>query len=670
MNDSTRGVGAVPTVDRTLPFHLEGEVCHQLEAALSREWLLTNGTGGFASSTTLLCPTRRYHGLLVTVPPGLAQRHCFLARYDEALVGQGKTFSMSIARYPGLWAPHGHRSLERFELLPFPSWQFQIGRARILREIVLIRGQSTVICRYRMTGFDSTIELRLRPLLAFRPAGALTHENLSVNAAVRRHPQGFDSRPYPALPTIRFRANVAPRIDVDPVWYRRLEYQEDLARGYDGHEDQFSPSVLTLPLAPHQDVYVAATLEDAVEDPEKAFRVERDRQTRSTDRTVVSFLDRAADDFLYRDTHGRPGVIAGYPWFDEWGRDTFIALPGLTLTRGRVEDCAAVLSGALPYLRRGLLPNIYGPDVESSHYGSADAALWFARAVHLYEESGGDADRVLTEYLPALRSIAEHYVAGTDLEIRCREDGLLSAGREDLNATWMDARTPDGPVTPRSGYPVELNALWYSLLRHLERLLMRLGERAAAKEWLHRRRSVGKAFLQSFWLPDDRYLADRLDPDGQPDRRVRPNMVIAAALDYSPLSRGKRTDIVQRAEVDLLTPRGLRTLSPDHPEYIGRYHGGTVERDRAYHQGTVWPWLLGFFCEATLRAYNWRRSRREMVRSWIEAFADTLTEHGLHQISEVYDGDPPHRPGGTVAQAWSVSELLRAHQLAERRRRR
>ncbi|MEQ8763264.1 MAG: amylo-alpha-1,6-glucosidase [Planctomycetota bacterium] len=666
--DSSASVAPL-SIETKLPFSIEGEACHQLDTCLQREWLLTNGTGGYASSSMLLCPTRRYHGLLVMAPPGTEQRHNFLARYDETVHGEGKSFPLSIARYRGLWSPHGHRSLDRFELVPFPSWQFQIGRARILREIVLIRDQRTVVCRYRLSGFDRPLELRLRPLLPFRVADALTFENMDLDPSVHRERDGFWCRPYFTLPAIRFRVSAMKHIEVDPVWYRKLEYQHDLARGYDGHEDQFSPAVLTVPLLPHQDVFIAASIEETCERPEGLFHAEQERQEAPKDRTVVAFLEREAEEFLYRDTHGRPGVIAGYPWFGEWGRDTFISLPGLTLARGQLDRCAEVLSGALAYLRRGLLPNIYGHDRDSSHYGSVDASLWFARAVLLYEQEGGDTERILEEYAPALTEIAECYGQGTDLGIRCREDGLVGAGDTETNATWMDARTARGPVTPRDGFVVEVNALWYSLLRHLERLALRAGNRDLAKQWMDRRRKVGRAFLTSFWLPKERMLADRISWTGEVDHRVRPNMVIAAALEYSPLSRGKRTDIVQRAEVELLTPRGLRTLAPDHPDYVGRYEGGPLQRDAAYHQGTVWPWLLGFLGEAMLRAYNWRKPRRERVLSWIDGFASTLVEHGLHHVSEVFDGDPPQRPGGTIAQAWSTAELLRLHRLVTRGRR-
>ena len=529
-----------------------------------------------------------------------------------------------------------------------------------------------MICRYRVSGQQTDVTLRLRPLLPYRQADALTFENLGLDPKARRLERGIECRPYGSLPAISITLSEAPAFDADPIWYRRVRYEEDIARGYDGTEDQFSPGVLEVPLQPGLDLFVAATIEDAVEDPAVEFQREAERrqeQVAQTPRTVVGRLGLAAEDYLYCTPSpsgtDRTGVLAGFPWFGEWGRDTFIALPGLTLARGEVDRCAEVLSGALAFLRDGLLPNVYEASVPSSAYNSVDASLWFARAVHLYERAGGEQERLLEEYLPALEQIASAYSEGTKHGIRCDASGLIHAGGAHLNLTWMDAHLDDeGPVTPRDGCAVEINALWYSLLRHLERLQLAKGDAKRARSWMQRRRMASAEFLRRFWLEDGRYLAD-VWKDGQADPSIRPNMVIAAALEYSPLSRGKRTDIVRLAQAELLTPRGLRTLAPDHPDYVGVYRGTTRERDEAYHQGTVWPWLLGFFGEAWLRAYGWKPRVVEYVQGLIDGFEEHLDHGGIGHVSEVFDGDPPHRPGGTVAQAWSVSELLRLRRLTE-----
>jgi predicted glycogen debranching enzyme len=286
------------------------------------------------------------------------------------------------------------------------------------------------------------------------------------------------------------------------------------------------------------------------------------------------------------------------------------------------------------------------------------------RAVRLYDQASGVEQKVGERFLPALTEIATHYAGGTELGIAADADGLLVAGRGDLNATWMDARTAEGPVTPRDTSPVEINALWYFLLAYLEKIHLDRHDDAAAREWGAKKRVAGKSFIDRYWLADEHYLADTWK-DGVADRSVRPNMVIAAALELSPLSRGMRTDIVKRALAELLTPFGLRTLEPRNPAYKGRYGGSPEDRDRAYHQGTVWPWLFGFFCEAYLRVYGAQPKRVEYLRTLLDGIEEQLSKYGLHHISEVLDGDPPYRPGGTIAQAWNTAEILRAYRLLE-----
>jgi len=643
-----------------------------LERSLSHEWLETDGLGGYASSTPLLCPTRRYHGLLVSVPEGGEKRISFLAGLDESLHRPQRSFPLSIVRYAGLWHPHGHQSVQSFELVPYPRTTFRIGDARVQREVLMPRGRRAVLVRYLLEGIDETVELRLRPLLSFREADALTFENLVLDPRAERLARGIRVRPYQALPPLELSLTGARfRFQADPVWYRGVEYAADLARGYDGHEDLFSPGTFHVDLTPTKGVVLEATIEASTVDGRAAFEHESGRRRAAAALRApgpAGRLECAAEHFLYRAPApgggSRLGVVAGFPWFGEWGRDTFISLPGLLLARGRVEECGAALEDALAYLAGGLLPNVFGRERETSHYGSADAALWFARAARLYDLAGGSRERVVGRFLPALLEIAQGYRDGTALGIGCDSEGLLCAGSPDLNATWMDARVDGRPVTPRHGYAVELNALWYQLLGTLEQLLPAAGRERESREWRRLRRTARSAFVERFWLSDARYLADCWR-DGRAERAVRPNMVIAAALDVSPLSRGMRTDVVQRAEVELLTPLGLRTLSPKDPDYRGRHAGGPAERDSAYHQGTVWPWLYGFFCEASLRAYGPRPRRLEALRRTWETIAAELDEAGLDQVSEVFDGDPPHRPGGTIAQAWNVAELLRAQRLLE-----
>ncbi len=634
----------------------------RIDEALAAEWLLTDGIGGYACSTTLLCPTRRQHGLLVAPIPGSAKRHNFLSRFEESVHGQDLGFPLSIARYPGTWSPLGHRGFVGFARWPWPTLTHRIGRAEIVREIFVPRGRHAVLCRYSVTSKVWPLELRLRPLLPCREADALTAENPHLDARVQGRGGWIRVQPYPALPAVHF-SGAGPGFDfhADPVWYRRLQYLRDQERGYPAEEDQFSPGVLRFVLDGPGAVVVAASLDEPITDPAALWESATAAARRPAPQGLRATLEATADDFLYRAPGGRLGVLAGFPWFGEWGRDTLISLPGLLLARGRVTECGEALSGLVPCLRGGLLPNVFGAAPESSAWNSADAALWFARAVRLWDRDAGEAGRarLLEVFAPALERIAEGYLAGGALNIRVDEEGLLHAGSPQENATWMDAQVEGQPVTPRHGAAVELNALWFFLLTYLERLALARGERQAARRWMALRRGSRRGILSRLWLPEERRLADLWRPAG-PDMALRPNMVIAAALEFSPLSRGKRTDVVRHAGKFLLTPFGLRTLAPDDAAFEPRYQGGPRERDLAYHQGTVWPWLLGFYVEAHLRAFGAAPANLERLQALLAGFAPHLEQCGIGHVSEVFDGNPPHRPGGSIAQAWNSGELLRA----------
>ena len=642
------------------------EECLHLETALRREWLETDGRGGYASSTILMCPTRRYHGLLVSTLPGTAKRHSFLSRFEETIHGPGRSFAVSMAAYPGVWSPHGHNAIEGFELGPFPRARYRVGRVGLTREILAARTERATLVRYTAAHPHDDLEMRLRPLLTFREADALTSANLDLDPRVRRIPGGVLLHPYAGLPPLCITVSgVEARFEADPVWYRRIEYRRDIARGYDGEEDQFSPGWFTFPLHPVTDVVVAASLHEPVEDAPALWSREASARVAAMEAAppgLEGVLGLGADAYLASDDLGRRGVVAGFPWFGEWGRDTFIALPGLTLARGRVEECGEVLEGALAFLRDGALPNVYGADGAGSAYASSDTGLWFLRAVGLFEDAGGDPHLLERRLRPACTEILRAHVEGRIPGITMDDGGLLVVDGSGEALSWMDARINGAPVTPRTGCPVEVNALWYAALARREQGAKAAGRTREAREWGGLRRRAGVSFLDRFWMPEEGRLADAWR-DGVRDGAVRPNMVIAAALADSPLHRSQREGVVEWAEAELLTPMGLRTLSPRHPDYRGRYAGPPADRDHAYHQGTVWPWLAGFYVEACLRARSRRRSEKERLREHLAGFAGSLPSHGLGPQAAVHARDPPPRPGGCIAQAWRDAEVLRAFAL-------
>jgi len=643
------------------------------------EWLETDGRGGYALGTIAGRPDRQYHGWLVAPVPGSSRRFLALSRVEEhVLPGPGReALALSVVRYPdGVLHPRGHENLARFELCPYPRAEYRLGDAAITRSWVLVRGASALVLRYELIHGEAPVELELRPLFAPRDADHLYKEGEKPPPAFERTERGVRLLPE-GLPPVELSFPAEHLFAEQPDFYRDTCYGLDQERGFEGREDHFTPGVVRIRLEPRKPAFVAATTgvaaRRAAQDPRGAFEDEVRRRRRLLEDAEAhapslggsSFARRlfvGAEDFLYRDTHGRPGVLAGFPWFGEWGRDVFIALPGLTLARGRPGECAEVLAGALPFLREGLLPNIYAASAEDSHYGSVDASLWYSRAVQLFEDAGGSPTLLREELLPALVEIATSYWNGTGLGVRADEEGLIQAGGDGLNPTWMDARTSEGPVTPRAGFAVEINALWIALLGRVAAFLADEGRGEEARLWSERLGRAEAAFLERFWLEDEGRLADTWSPEGA-DTSLRPNMLFAAALERSPLSLEQRRGIVAAARRELVTPVGLRPLSPDDASYRPVYRGGPEERDRAYHQGTVWPWLLGFYTEAALRAHPGEPEVLVELEALWDGVDGELDRAGLNHVSEVFDGEDPHRPGGTMAQAWNTGESLRARRL-------
>lgn len=655
------------------------DLLQDIDQSSKLEWVEADGAGGFACGTASLCPTRRYHGLLVGPTADFVERHVFLSRFEESVHRGDEVFALSVARYEeDFFAPEGHRALTRFQSAPWPTWDYEVDGVKVRRELMVVRGEGVTLCRWSLVDADlvSSFELELRPLLPFRAADALTVENEVLNQEVELTQTGLACTPYEGLPTLHLNANRASlETKSDPVWYSGVWFGADRERGYDYQEDQFSPATMRFDLSAQHAVVVGASLDQPCADPAGLWEreaAERTRYSKTLSRGVRGRCEAVADDFLYTSTTPsggeRFGVIAGFPWFLEWGRDTFIALPGLTLSRGLVDDCAETLSGVVEYLDGGLIPNIFGRDIEGSHYGSVDAALWFARSVRLFERGGGTRRFVIENYRSSLVAIADAYFAGTGLGVEVDQGGLLRAGSESINATWMDARTEDGPVTPRAGFAVEMQALWIHLLGHLEELFKDSGIRREKRRFAAAHAKARATFMERFWLPKERRLADVWTEDAGPDRAIRPNMVIAAALEFSPLTKEQRADVVKCARQELLTPRGLRTLSPSSDEYRGVYAGGMKERDEAYHQGTVWPWLLGFFVEASLRGGKTSVSAVRELRSLWDGFGEELDTRGLGHMSEVFSGDEPHAGGGTFAQAWNTAECLRSYAMLDKGR--
>ncbi len=645
------------------PLRIPRDVCADYSRASRLEWLETNGTGGFAMGTVAGANARRYHGALVAAldPPG--NRHVLLAKVDETVLVDGAEVPLATNQYPGAVHPCGFRRLLEFRLDPFPVWTYDAGCTRIERSLFLAQGEQAVVIQWRAT---RACRLRVQPLLAFRGFHALTHANDALDGTVREQARArtgtLSVRPYPGLPSLHLH-HPGGRFTADGAWVYRTEYLEELERGLEFREDLWRMGSLELELTPDAPAWLVASAGrdcGALDGAEVARleRAERDRRRSSFEDPFLARLDLAAEQFLARDPAGGRTVIAGFPWFAGWGRDTMIALPGLLLARGRLAEARDVLRRFLAHADQGVVPNRFPDGAGDPEYNTADATLWMFQAVHAYLCAGGDPEFVRHEFYPAAREYLELQRRGTRHGIRVDpRDGLLVAGDPGTQLTWMDAKVGDRVATPRHGKPVEVNALYYNALRLMERWARAFDQDDASAEWSRVAERVRYAFRAAFWNSARGWLNDVVREEG-PDERLRPNQIIAVSLPYQLLGRAQSRAVVEVVERELLAPVGLRTLARAEAEYRPRYVGGPRERDAAYHNGTVWPWLLGPFARAYLQVHGRTDQALDRCKALFCGLEKHLAEDCLGTVGEVFDGDSPHRAGGAPAQAWSVAEAL------------
>ena len=645
------------------------DVCGDLDAALRHEWLETNGLGGFASSTIVGLNTRRYHGLLVAATQPPVGRYVLLSKLEETLLLDGRAFDLSANHYPSVVHPQGFRYLKQFRLDPFPIFTYEIHGVEIEKTVFMVQGENSTIVQYQLGNksgsklLSQKIELELRPLIAFRDYHSTTHENGALNSTVESAPGLASTTPYPGLPSLHLAHN-AGQLGSGSNWYRNFEYDAERERGLDFVEDLFNPCVLRFDLCPESAAAVIASTErrDAAK-VDEYLQAEISRRPSNVMRVpveddFVKVLTAAADQFIVARGEQKT-VIAGYHWFSDWGRDTMIALPGLTLPLKRYDLAQSILRAFSQYVDRGMLPNHFPDAGEMPEYNTVDATLWFFEAIRAYLAYSGDLEFVRNDLYSVLTDIVSWHVRGTRFGIKVDSDGLLSSGEPGVALTWMDAKVGDWVVTPRRGKPVEIQALWYNALRVLEDVARRLEDAGGRKRYGAMAALTKRSFNRLFWDKKNECLYDVVN-GGPPDSSIRPNQIIAVSLPHTMLSPGRAKHVVEIAQEHLLTPYGLRSLAPSDPQYRGRYTGDPVSRDAAYHQGTVWPWLMGPFLTAYIKVHGGGEPARRQAQSWLSAFKEHLTDSGLGQVSEIFDGDVLHRPVGCIAQAWSVAELLRA----------
>jgi predicted glycogen debranching enzyme len=628
-----------------------------------REWLEADGLGGFASGTVSGARTRRYHGLLLvaTTPP--TGRMMLVNGFDAWVTTPAGRVALTTQRYaPDVIYPDGAARLVAFDHRPWPTWTFAAAPDVVVTQEILARpGQPGVLVRWTAEGSGRDVELEVRPFLSGRDYHGLHRENGSFAFGAEERGATIVWHAYDGVPPVISASNGQYRHA--PDWYRHFLYREEQARGLDAIEDVASPGVLTWRLDDAPASWMVGTSSSGPPlDSAAAVSARADEWRRSERSRRAAFpgpLEAAADAYLVQRGRGRT-IVAGYPWFTDWGRDTFIALRGLCLATGRLADARDILLEWSGAVSDGMLPNRFADAGEKPEFNAVDASLWFVIGAHELRAATASHPEVLSGaqwdiLRGAIGAILEGYAGGTRYGIRADEDGLLAAGEPGVQLTWMDAKVGDWVVTPRIGKPVEVQALWINALR--------IGAEWSPR-WEALCRRAQASFGARFWNDEAGCLYDVVDVDhvaGTADAAIRPNQVFAAGGLPFPLVEGDRARaIVEVLETRLLTPVGLRSLAPGSPGYVPHYEGGVRERDGSYHQGTVWPWLVGAFIEAWLRAGGDTAERRAEARArFVEPLVAHLGEAGLGHVSEIADAEPPHTPRGCPFQAWSLGELIR-----------
>jgi len=644
-------------------------ICGSWESACRYEWLVTNGLGGFACGTVAGGNTRRYHGFLVASLNPPVERTLLAAKIETSVRYLGRQWDLSANEFAGgAISGQGFVHLESFAVQEgIPTWRYAIADALVEQKIFMAPGANTSYLRVALLRASAPFEVRLKPLLTYRD-----HHSQSRGA----HDFGLDAgdgecRVSAFAGARSYRLSVSQgRFHAAPEWYWNFWHRVEAERGLDAVEDLLTPGSFTADLASGSALFLVATAETAApppgEDVLEALRARSNRLIVPLPKSAPAWiraLARASDQFIVRRGEASASIIAGYPWFTDWGRDTMIALPGLATALGRYRLAAGILRTYAGFVDGGMLPNCF-PDVgESPSYNTADATLWMFHALDDYLQAQRDPD-LLRDLFPILMGIIRAHLDGTRYGIRVDPaDGLLHAGEPGTQLTWMDAKHGDRVFTPRIGKPVEINALWLNALDVAARLAARL-RNGAEKQFCEAHLARAASGFSRFWNEEQHCLYDVLDVGtATHDASIRPNQILAVALPYCALSAVQMRAVVDRCAQDLLTSHGLRSLSPQDPGYIGRYGGGGEQRDAAYHMGTVWAWLLGPFVRAHYRVHGDAR----LAQSFLDPIAQQMDSACVGSIGEIFDGDAPHSARGCFAQAWSVAEILRSWMYLERK---
>jgi len=627
------------------------------------EWLITNGRGGFASGTVNQTLTRRYHGLLVAAVEPPVKRYMLLAKIDATVFIDGHRFELDTNEYHDARHPQGYQYLIDFEAGPRSTWRWRLGNTVLEQRIEMIDGVDATRVQYRVIEGKTPVDIALRPLCTCRHFHHLTRAGDQGNPFIQPSSHCIYLEWEDDLPAWLIEHDGS--FDLQTDWYYGFQLAWEQQRGYDYEQDLFSPGIIRKELcAGDAGLNLLARTRDTKTTGPLALRIDdaidRSQGDTTTGSDLAAALAETAKQFVVQRENDLRTVIAGYPWFGDWGRDTFIALPGLCLVTGRFDDARRIIEMFAKTVDGGMIPNRFPPYGEPPQYNTCDATLWYVHAIGRYLDYTDDWEFVRRVCWPAIEEIIRHHCQGTRFGIKADSDGLLAAGEAGYALTWMDAKLGERVFTPRIGKPVEINALWYNALRHAARIAERAKHGELAKRWSELADRAHASFNQKFWNEATGCLFDVVEEEGRAHDhcgKIRPNQLLAISLPHQALDAAKHKSVVNVCRKHLLTPMGMRTLAPEDPAYIGNYSGTLDARDAAYHQGTVWPWLLGPFISAWIKAEG--KDAIPAARDSLRGLRAHLIHNGLNGISEVANGDAPHYPEGCPWQAWSVAEVLR-----------
>lgn len=635
-------------------------------AGKQKEWLLTNGIGGFAGSTISGINTRRYHGLLIAALKPPVDRRLMLAKLEEEVIVDDQGYKLFSSETVGGFSGYGFNYLVEFRRFPFPTYVYEIEDCTLEKEIMLVSGQNTVLVRYRlMNQGERRVRLNIFPLITSRDYHWITRRNDWPFKILEDKVSSVTVEPFPGAPLLHIGSDQA-HCEKAGFWYFDIVYETEIIRGLDAVEDLYCPICLVAEASQSREFWIWASTEQTEMSTSGVQQYREQEISRNegliqhlpAESTSLKLLSLAADSFLVKrsDLEGLT-VIAGYPWFADWGRDAMISLPGLTLTSGRFEDFRQVMKTFLTFEKDGLIPNLFPDNPGPPAYNTADAALWAFWCLYKYYQYTGDLS-FLEEQYPVLLRILEHHIKGTINGIRMTGDGLITQGEYSKALTWMDARIGDEVITPRRGKPVEINSLWCFALYFTSFLASSFSDSRQAQWYRDLATKSRNSFQKEFWFPNGGYLYDLVSDEIQ-DESIRCNQIIALSLPVRLLTAEQERKVLRTVWRHLYTGYGLRTLSPASEEYRGRCIGNQRQRDKAYHQGTVWVWPWGHFIAALNRIYREHPGTNRLIRGLVSPLVAHLNEECIGTVSEIFDGDPPHLPRGCFAQAWSVAELQR-----------